>query len=89
MPDPMNDMQRHFPPPKLSPFFAAKVVAHVSANLARPSPSRAAILGVRAYWILGSAATLLLLSPLHWPAWILYAAVPAGFGIALGSRRLR
>ena len=81
----MNELQRNFPPPKLSPYFAARV----TANLPRPSPSHFAIIGVRAYRILGSAITLYFLAPTSWPAWILYAAVPAGFGIALGSRRLR
>jgi hypothetical protein len=81
----MNELQRKFPPPKLSPYFAARV----AANLPRRSPSRAAIFGVRAYWILGSAVTLYFLAPISWPAWILYAAVPAGFGIALGSKHLR
>ena len=81
----MNEMQRQFPPPKLSPYFAARV----TANLPRPSPHWAAIFGVRAYWILGSAITLYFLAPISWPTWILYAAVPAGFGIALGSKRLR
>lgn len=81
----MNELQRQCPPPKLSPYFAARV----AANLPRPSPSRLAIVGVRAYWILGSAITLYFLAPISLPAWILYAAVPAGFGIALGSKRLR
>jgi hypothetical protein len=81
----MNELRRQFPPPKLSPYFAARF----NANLPRPSASRFAILGLRAYWILGSAITLYFLAPISWPTWILYAAVPAGFGIALGSKRLR
>ena len=80
----MNEIQRQFPRPELSPFFTARVVAQLDKS---ESSAPRALLVLRLYWLLAGASALFIVSKLSWPPWMIYAAVPAGFAAVLGSRQ--
>lgn len=79
----MDDLRRLFPePPRLSPFFAARVTANLPRNEPRPAPR-----WLWAYWAALVVLTLAAIGAAHPPEWALYPLVPAGFALTVMSRR--
>ena len=73
----MNELQRHFPPPRLSPHFAAKTVAR--ARRPRPAPRWMAF-----YWVALALFALFCVASAPLPGWVRLAVVPVGFAAVLG-----
>jgi hypothetical protein len=76
----MSELKRLFPEPRLSPFFAARVMANLPKE--RPAPK-----WMRAYWA-GLAGLTLVLAPAYLPLWLWYVSVPAGFGLGVAAVEL-
>ena len=78
----MDDLRRLFPPPRLSPYFAARVTANLPREEARPTPR-----WVRFYWLAVALIALGTVAAANPPEWILYPLVPLGFAVMLVPRR--
>ncbi len=78
----MDDLRRLFPPPELSPYFAARVAANLPRETARPAPR-----WMRLYWAALAVATLAAVAALDPPQWVFYPAVPLSFVVVCVPRR--
>jgi hypothetical protein len=73
----MNELQRMFPPPRLSPHFAAKTAAKVRRQNRAPR-------WMLLYWLAMAVFVLLSVAEAPLPAWARMVAIPIGFAIVLG-----